>query len=92
MARKKDTIDANIIHKIDNIEDEFDYQPYKAIKKTTITNDELFSDKEYKAEEEKLAEKEDSSSNLGNTLLIVLGILGIAIIGTIAIVLYILKL
>lgn len=75
----KGTLNSELMQRIDNMDDLHDYNPYQAIKKTTMGTDELFNDENYDNEEdEEYAEKASASKVIVGILLglITIGILG----------------
>lgn len=75
----KGTLNSELMQRIDNMDDLHDYNPYQAIKKTTMGTDELFNDENYDNEEdEEYTEKASASKVIVGILLglITIGILG----------------
>lgn len=79
---REGALNSELMQRIDNMDDMHDYNPYQAIRKTTIGTDELFNDDNYDNEE-------DNDENLdtisaGKVITgIVIGILAVGIIGAI---------
>ena len=51
-ARHKGLISRELLQRIDNIDDEKDFDPYKALKKNAVKNTELFNAGDYEIQED----------------------------------------
>jgi hypothetical protein len=67
----KGTLNSELMQRIDNMDDKMDFDPYQAIKRTTMETDELFNDDTY----DKSKEEEDESS--GGSAVVIGVIVGI---------------
>ena len=50
LHHNKGTINQELLQRIDKINDEKEYNPYTAIKKATVSQDELFKEEDYEEE------------------------------------------
>lgn len=79
------TIDSNILNRIDSIKSDKDFNPYEAQKKHTVDNNELFDHELYMTEEE--IEKADPESiNTSSKAPVIITIVTILIIAIVAVV------
>lgn len=86
-APNKGTLNSELVQRIDNMDDMSDYNPYQAIKRTTIDTEELFSDENYTTEDE---DSDEIHVSAGKVIAgIVIGILAVLIVG--AIMLFVIK-
>lgn len=65
----KGTLNSELMQRIDNMDDKLDFDPYQAIKRTTMETDELFNDTTYDN-----AKNEEEESG-GSSTVIVIGII-----------------
>ena len=72
--KKSGTISTELLMRIDNMDDDKDYDPYQPLKRTTLSNDELFHSDDYVIQEDDLILKDGDKVKRDTMIRNILGI------------------
>lgn len=79
-GRNSGMIREDLLQRIDKLNDDVDFDPYKSVKKMSNTSEELFKDEDYLTEEDKLGIEQMNVSGVNRETVITTVVIVIAIV------------